>query len=175
MRNKSIMKLVPDYDVINVDKDSKRNTKKRYLTTDGICFRCGCIVNYEWEKMCLLCCGSDEFLVGEHGRVLRELLELDIEQLKIACELRGVSRSGYRVKMTLELFKLIFPKLSGRDNRINELFIRKIIYRNRRRFWYVKDIEDAICDIKRSRGRVSIRLVDEKDMVFSSMMKGVEG
>ncbi len=154
------MKLVPEHDVIKTKKDDKRNSKRRYLTTDGICLRCGCIVNYCYEKRCVLCCGSEEFLVGEHGQVLRELLELDIEQIKIACELRGIGRSGYRVKMTLELFKLIFPKLTKIDKRIDEMFVRKIIYRNRKKFWFVKDIEDAIIKVR----HCNIRLVDEKDM-----------
>lgn len=162
------MKLIPEKDVIKPKKDDKRNTKKRFLVTDGICFLCGCIVNYEWEKACLLCCGYNEFLVGEPGHVLRELLELDIEQVRIACELRGISGSGSgsRVRLTLELFKSIFPKLTKVDNRINENLIQKIIYRNRRRFWYVRDIEDAISDIRRSRHNIiNIKLVDIKDMV----------
>jgi len=167
------MKLVPERDVIKVDKDSKRNTKKRYLVTDGICFLCGCIVNYVYEKRCLLCCGSNEFLVGESSRVLRELLELDIEQVRVANELRGGSRSGSRTKMTLELFKLIFPKLSRTDNRINEFFIVKIMYRNRKRFRYLADIESAILDIRKQANKrwrkvvipKYIRLVDVKDMV----------
>lgn len=169
------MKLIPEKDVIKVKKDDKRNTKKRYLTTDGICFRCAAIVNYVYEKRCILCCGSNEFLVGEHSRVLRELLELDIEQVRIACELRDVSRSGSgsRVKLTLELFKLIFPKLTNIDKRIDEMFIRKIIYRNRKRFWYLADIESVINDIRRQanknankrwQGHVNIKLVDAKDM-----------
>ena len=155
------MKLVHERDVLKVDK---RNTKKMFLVTDGICFRCGCIVNYKWEKACLLCCGYNEFLIGEYGHVLRELLELDIEQLRLACQLRGVSGSGSgsRTKMTLELFRRIFPKLSRIDERINENLIRKIIYRNRRRFWYVKNIEDAIIKVRTT--RCNIRLVDERDM-----------
>lgn len=170
------MKLVLEKDVIRVKKDDKRNTKKRYLTTDGICFRCAAIVNYVYEDRCILCCGSEEFLVGEYSRVLRELLELDIEQVRIACELRGVSgyRSGSRVKLTLELFRLIFPKLTKIDRRIDEMFIKKIIYRNRRRFWYLADIESVINDIRRQanknaskrwHGHINIELVDAKDMV----------
>lgn len=169
------MKLVPAHDVIKTNKDDKRNTKKRYLTTDGICFKCAAIVNYVYEKRCILCCGSNEFLVGEHSRVLRELLELDIEQVRIACELRGISGSGSgsRVKLTLELFRRIFPKLTKVDNRINEFFIQKIIYRNRRRFWYLADIESAIYDIRRQTNRrryntyipKHVKLVDEKDIV----------
>lgn len=170
------MKLIPASDVIRIDKDIKRNTKKRFLVTDGICFRCGAIVNYKWEKACLLCCGSREFLVGESSQALRDLLELDIEKLKTFCELRGVSgyRSGSRVKLTLELFRLIFPKLTKVDNRINESLIQKIIYRNRKRFWYIADIESVINDIRRQanknankrwHGHVNIKLVDAKDVV----------
>jgi hypothetical protein len=100
-------------------------------------------------------------------------LELDIEQVKFACELRGVSgsRSGSRSKLTLDLFKLIFPKLTNIDNRINEFFIQKIIYRNRKRFWYVKDIESIINDIRRQSNerrykyKVNLKLVDAKDVV----------
>jgi hypothetical protein len=171
------LKLVPEEHVIKVKKDDKRNTKKRYLVTDGICFRCGCIVNYSYEKRCVLCCGSDQFLVGEHSRVLRELLELDIEQIKIANELRGGNGSGSRTKMVFELYKLIFPKLTKVDERIDENFIRKIIYRNRKRFWYVQDIEEAINDIRRQANKrwrkvvipKYIRLVDTKDMVDHEM------
>lgn len=174
------MKLIPEHDVIKVKKDDKRNTKRRYLTTDGICFRCAAIVNYVYEKRCLLCCGSEEFLIGEHSRVLRELLELNIEELKAVCELRGRSiGSGSRVRMTFELFKLIFPKLTKIDKRIDEMLITKIITRNRKRFRYVKDIEAVIYDIRRQyhkrwRNTYSkqrhviipryIKLVNEKDM-----------
>lgn len=158
------MKLIPAHDVIKPKKDDKRNTKKRYLVTDGVCFKCGAIINYVYESRCILCCGSDEFLVGESSTVLRELLELDIEQLRLVCQLRGVSSGSVsRPKMTLELFRRIFPKLTKIDERINENLIRKIIYRNRRRFWYVKNIEDAIIKVRTA--RCNIRLVDEKDMV----------
>lgn len=154
------MKLIPECDVVRVDKDNKRNTKKRFLVTDGICLRCAAIVNYKWEKRCILCCGSEEFLVGESSRVLRGLLELDIELLKTACEVRCISRSGSRTKMTLELFKVIFPRLSSIDKRIDESLITKIITRNRKRFWYVRDIESAMIKAR----RCNIKLVDEKDM-----------
>lgn len=166
------MKLISASDVL-VKKDDKRNSKRRYLTTDGICFKCGCIVNYVYESRCLLCCGSEDFLMGEHGRVLRELLELDIELLRATCEIRGISGSGYRPRMVLELFKRIFPKLSRVDKRINDMFIRKIIYRNRKIFWYIVDIESAINDIRgrdingsgKGNRKVNIKLVDVKDMV----------
>lgn len=161
------MKLIPERDVIKPKKDDKRNTKKRYLTTDGICLHCGCIVNYNFQDRCLLCCGSKEFLVGESSMVLRELLELDIEQLRVACELRGISgsRSGSRARMVLGLFKLIFPKLTKIDGRINEILISKIITRNRKKFWFVRDIEYAIYSIRRYRDNIiNIKLVDVKDM-----------
>lgn len=159
------MKLVPERDVIKVKKDDKRNTRRRYLTTDAICFKCAAIVNYVYEKRCILCCGSEEFLVGESSIVLRELLELDIEQVRVACELRGISGSGYgpRIKLTLELFKLIFPRLTGIDKRINESLIRNIIYRNKKRFRYIANIEDAIIKVRHWK-HCNIRLVDEKDM-----------
>jgi len=161
------LKLVSEYDVLKVDKDDKRNTKKRFLITDGICLKCGCIVNYKWEKACVLCCGSREFLVGEPSKVLRDILELDIEQLRSICTVRCISGSG-RTKLTLYLFRTIFPKLTRVDDRINEMFIRKIITRNRRRFWYTQDIEDTIYNIRRServRSKINIKFVDEKDMV----------
>lgn len=135
---------------VKIDKDKKRNSKKRYLVTDGICFKCGAIVNYEWEKACILCCGSEDFLVGEYGKVLRELLELHIEQLKTICEIRKLS-IGSRPKMVFELFKMIFPKLVRIDERINDDLIRKIIIRNRRKFWYIADIEDEMYKIKINR------------------------
>ncbi len=166
------MKLVPECDVIKVNKDSKRNTKKRYLATDGVCFICGCIVNYVYEKRCLLCCGSREFLVGEPSKVLRDILGLSIEELKAVCELRGRTiGSGSRAKMTLELFRSIFPKLSRSDNRINEFFIMKIMYRNRKKFRYIMNIESVINNIRRQANKrhnmympKHIRLVDAKDM-----------
>lgn len=157
------MKVVPAEHVLKEKEKDKRNTKRRYLCTDGICLHCGCIVNFCYAKRCLLCCGSEEFLVGEPGRVLRELLELNIEQLKIFCDIRGGSGCGSRSEIVLEIFRLLFPKLTKVDNRINELFIRKIIYRNRKRFWYVKDIEIAIIKVRQNR-HCSIKLVDEKDM-----------
>jgi len=161
------MKQIPEHDVIKVDKDSKRNSKKRYLTTDGICLHCGCIVNYVYENRCLLCCGSEDFLVGEYGMVLRELLELDIEQIKTLCEVRNRS-IGSRSRMVFELFKMIFPKLTNIDERIDENLIRKIIIRKRRKFWYVKDIEDAVFKIKRGNNRynkICLKPVDAKDVI----------
>lgn len=144
------MKLVSEHDVVKT-RDDKRNSKKRYLTTDGVCFRCGAIVNYNFQLRCILCCGSEEFLVGEYGQVLRELLELDIEKLKAICELRGISGcSRSRSRMVLGLFKVIFPKLTKVDSRIDEMLISKIITRNRKKFWFVRDIEEAICSIRRN-------------------------
>lgn len=160
------MKLVPERDVIKEKDKDKRNTKRRYLVTDGICFRCCTIVNYSYEKRCTICCGSDEFLVGEPSRVLRELLELNIEQLRAICEIRGRSiGSGSRANMVLELLKLIFPRLCNVDKRIDEIFVKKIIYRNIRRFWYLADIENAIIKVRKNR-KINIKLVDEKDMDF---------
>lgn len=163
------MKLIPEKDVIKV-KEDKRNTKKRYLITDGICFKCGCIVNYCYEKRCILCCGSDEFLIGEPGKVLRELLELDIEQIRIACELRGGGGFGSRTRMVISLFEKIFPRLCKVDNRIDEFFLKKIVYRNRKRFRYIADIENILNDIKkvkdrnRRRIKTNIRLISIEEM-----------
>jgi len=165
------MKVIPaEYVLKEKNKDKKRNSKKRYLVTDGICFKCGAIVNYEWEKACFLCCGSEEFLVGEYGMVLRELLELNIEQLRIICEIKNTN-IGSRPKMVFGLFKTIFPKLTKIDERVDENLIRKIIIRNRRKFWYVKNIEDAMFKIKThsnkydTYNKICLKPVDIKDVI----------
>lgn len=142
------MKSIPAEHVLAVKEKDKRNTKKRFLITDGICLKCGAIVNYNYEKRCILCCGSNEFLVGEQSKVLRELLELHIDELKYICKIKKLA-TGSRIKMVSEIFKKIFPKLVNIDERIDYNLIRKIIIRNRKRFWFVTDIENAIFKVKR--------------------------
>ena len=152
--------IVQPQDVIREDT---RNTKRRYLQTDSICSVCGAIVNSFYEDRCLVCdCGGTSFISGKIGVDLRLLLDFHIEDLKAICEIHGV-RCGSRVQIIVAILKDLSNKRLL-DDKINERLIRKIIIRNRKKFWFVKDIGDAV-----SRARkCNIKLVDEKDVLIDS-------
>lgn len=150
-----------------VETEDKRNSIKRFLETDGICVTCGAIVNNYWEDKCLVCScggtGTDNFIGGKTGVNLRLLLRFHIEELKAISEIHGVSIGG-RAKMVVGVLRDMEEKDSKRfrfDNRIDEGLIRKIIARNKRCFWFVKDIESAVIKVR----YCNIKLVDEKDMM----------
>ncbi len=155
--------IVQPQDVI---KEDKRNSIRRYLQTDSVCSICGAIVNSFYEDRCLVCdCGGTSFISGKTGVNLRVLLDFHLEELRGLCEIHGV-RYGGRAQMVIRVLRKIDRVGKVDDNRIDEMLIRKIIIRNRKRFWFVKDIDDAVSRVR----KCNIRLVDEKDMMSKDMM-----
>lgn len=150
-------------DIIPVDEvyTDTRNTKKTFLLTDAICIECGCIFNSNYEDQCVICendlnkedeevkdnkpkCNHREFVMGKQSIDIRILLDFHIEDIIALCELHGCSQ-GSRAKMTANILKKLYPYI---DERIDETFIRRIIKRNSKRFWYIKDIDTALEAIK---------------------------
>lgn len=139
------MKLVDKKDVEEVDK---RNSKKRFLETDALCLSCGTILNAYYENECFICkcgeSGDEKFVTGKLGVSIRLLLRFHIEELKALSEINGI-RMGSRAQMVVGLLKR-FEISEGRifDNRINESFVNRVIRRNKRCFWFIKDIARAM-------------------------------
>lgn len=155
-----IMELVQSKDVYDIDK---RNSKKRFLKTDAICVECGTIINSCYEDACFVCedptevCEHSEFITGHQSVDLRILLNFRIEDLKALAELHGCSEGSGRAKTVAGLMKKLHADL---DKRINENLIRKIILRNRKKFWFWRDLDDAVIKAKKPKG---IKLLDPKD------------
>jgi hypothetical protein len=154
------MELVQSKDVYDADK---RNSRKRFLTTDAICVHCGTIINSCYEDACFICddpaevCDHREFITGHQSVDLRILLNFRIEDLKALAELHGCSEGNGRAKTVAGLMKKLHTNL---DKRIDDRLIRKIILRNRKKFWFWRDLDDAVIRAKKPKG---IPLVDQKD------------
>ena len=146
------MELVPGKDVYDADK---RNSNKRFLTTDAICTTCGTIINSNYEKFCFICeddyeiCDHKEFITGRQCVDLRILLDFRIEDLKALSELHGCSGGSGRSKVVVGIMKKLHSNL---DKRIDDILIRKIILRNRKKFWFWRDIGDAVRKAQKPRG-----------------------
>lgn len=157
---KSGIELVQAKDVYDADK---RNSKKRFLTTDAICVRCGTIINSCYEDSCFICedpeeiCDHSEFITGRQSVDLRILLNFRIEDLKALAELHGCSEGSGRAKAVAGLMKKLHTNL---DKRINDILVRKVILRNRKRFWFWKDLDEAVIKAKKPKG---IQIIDPKD------------
>lgn len=104
-------------------------------------------------------CDHKDFIVGRQSVDLRVLLDFHIEDLKALCDIHGCSEGGSRGKMVINILKQLYPLL---DKRINENLVRKMIFRNRKKFRFWRDIECAISKAKRSE---RIKLVDADDCV----------
>lgn len=153
------MDIVPKDEVA---KEDLRNSRRRFLQTDSICSICGAICNSIYEERCLICdCGSTSFISGDIGVNLRLLLNFHYEDLRALCEIHGViygNRAGMVVRILKELSN---ERLVEFDIRINEELIRRIIKRNHKKFWFIKDIEDAVYRVRK---KCNIHLVDEREM-----------
>lgn len=164
------MELIPDSEMAEEDT---RNTKKRYMVTDAICLKCGIIFNSYWEDQCVICydiekdreyiCDHRDFIVGKQSVGLRKLLDYHLEELRVLCDIHGLSLRS-RPEMAYDLMKKMHSSL---DKRITIEVIRKVIIRNRKRFWYVQDIDDAIHKIRRS----NIRLLNKEECIEEKMVK----
>lgn len=146
------MELVHAKDVYEPDK---RDTRKRFLTTDAICTTCGTIINSNYEDDCFICddgykiCEHKDFITGRQSVDLRILLDFRIEDLKALAELHGCSEGSGRTKVVAGLMKKLHANL---DNRIDDILIRKIVLRNRKKFWFWKDLDDAVTKARKPKG-----------------------
>lgn len=156
------VELVQTKDVYDADK---RNTKKTFLTTDAICTACGTIINSNYEDDCFICddgyktCDHKDFITGRQSVDLRILLDFRIEDLKALAELHGCSEGSGRTRVVAGLMKKLHANL---DKRIDDILIRKIVMRNRKKFWFWKDLDDAVTKAKKPKG---VPLIDAKECV----------
>jgi hypothetical protein len=155
------MKIIPGNEVIK--DDDVRGRKKRYLESDAICCICGAIVNGYWERDCIMChnCGGDNFIIGKVSVDVRLLLSFHIEELRNLCIMQGVN-AGTRAQMVVRILTCFYNNNFIRlDKRIDEILVRKIITRNKKRFWFVEDIDNAMKKVK----KCNIKLVSEDDVL----------
>jgi soluble cytochrome b562 len=104
-------------------------------------------------------CEHKDFIIGRQGVDLRILLDFHVEDLRALCEIHGCTEGGSRGKMVINIMKQLYPYL---DKRINENLVRKMIVRNRKKFRFWKDIEDAITRAKKP-GK--IKIVDAEECI----------
>ncbi len=155
------MELVSAKDVYDADK---RDTKKRFLTTDAICTKCGVIINSNYEDECVICndpqdkCDHSEFITGHQSVNLRILLDFPIDDLRALAELHGCSEGSGRTKTVAGIMKKLHNDL---DARINDTLIRKIVLRNRKKFWFWRDIESEMSKARKPKG---VTLIAAKDV-----------
>lgn len=166
------MEVVPSNEVFT----DTRNTKKTFLFTDAVCIECGVIFNFHYEEQCVICdtgsdkdikCDHKNFITGKQSVDMRILLDFHIEDLMALCELHGCNM-GSRAKMTVNIMKKLYPYM---DDRINESLIRKIIKRNSKRFWYIKDIETALESVK---SKKRLKVVDASECIEISDIKSLK-
>jgi hypothetical protein len=106
-------------------------------------------------------CEHTDFIIGRQSVDLRILLDFHVEDLRALCEIHGCPEGGSRGKMVVNIMKQLHSNL---DKRINELLVRKMIVRNRKKFRFWKDIEDAISRAKKPRKIKLVRAEDCLDM-----------
>ena len=136
------MDLVSEKDV---EKEDKRNTRSTFLESDAICVRCGAISNGYWEDSCVICqCGSEDFVTGRVGVSLRLLMRFHMAELDALAEIHGTGK-GSRTKTVIGLLRR-FERIEKRkfDERIDEDLVRKILARNKKCFWFIRDIANAM-------------------------------
>jgi hypothetical protein len=101
-------------------------------------------------------CNHEDVIIGRQSVDLRILLDFNMEDLKALCELHGCSEGG-RGKMVVNIMNQLYPSL---DKRINENLVRKMMFRNRKKFRFWKDIEDAVNKAKKP-GKIKIVSADD--------------
>jgi hypothetical protein len=151
-----------------IDED-KRNSKKRYLPTDAICVRCGCVNNGYWESECVICsckCGGHDFIAGKLGIDLRLLLDLKIDEIRMMCESCDVACGNKsRAEMTVLLLRE-FHWFQDFDRLITKELIRKILKRNKKKFRFTLDIESEVIKVKKEINKeIRWNLVRKEDVL----------
>ena len=132
-----------------MNEDGLRNfvdekTDKSYSDVDSICIKCGTIINSYWEDNCVIClCGSSNFVSDKIAIDIRKLLNKHLDDLKVICILHDIAL-GSRYKIVYEIIKRLYPFQCGKENKITERLIRLMVLRNRRKFWFVVDIENLV-------------------------------
>lgn len=102
-------------------------------------------------------CQHEDFIKGRQSVDLRILLDFHVDDLRALCEIHGCSEGGSRGKMVVNIMRQLHSNL---DKRINELLVRKMIIRNRKKFRFWKDIEDAISRAKKP-GKIRLVRAEE--------------
>lgn len=102
-------------------------------------------------------CDHKDFIVGRQSVDLRILLDFHVEDLRALCEIHGCSEGGSRGRMVVNIMKQLHSSL---DKRIDERLVRKMIIRNRKKFRFWKDIEDAITRAKKP-GKIRLVKAEE--------------
>ncbi len=102
-------------------------------------------------------CDHTDFITGRQSVDLRILLDFHLEDIRALCEIHGCPEGGSRGKMVVNIMRRLHSNL---DKRINELLVRKMIIRNRKKFRFWKDIECAINKAKRP-GRIQLVKAEE--------------
>ena len=146
----------------DVVKEDNRNSKFRYLPTDAICLVCGCINNSVSTYNCVVCsckCGNRDFIYGQLSIDLRLLLGFNIDDLRDLCEIRGIF-TGSRAQMTVRLLREFH--IGAFDERVNEVLVRKILKRNKRKFRFTVDLE---CAVQKAKKEIKLKLVSEEDVL----------
>lgn len=102
-------------------------------------------------------CRHEDFIKGRQSVDLRILLDFHVEDLRALCEIHGCSEGGSRGKMVINIMRQLHSSL---DKRIDERLVRKMIIRNRKKFRFWRDIEDAIGRAKRP-GKIRLVRAEE--------------
>lgn len=102
-------------------------------------------------------CQHEDFIKGRQSVDLRILLDFHVEDLRALCEIHGCSEGGSRGKMVINIMRQLHSSL---DKRIDERLVRKMIIRNRKKFRFWRDIEDAIGRAKRP-GKIRLVRAEE--------------
>ena len=158
------MKLILSSDVCN---DNSSRAIKKYLRTDAICVKCGAIFNNFYEDDCIICddnehdkfCDHSEFVTGRQCVDLRNMLDLQLEELSFINSLQGYTNSS-RNRMVINVLKNKYKIL---DKRIDKSLIKKVIRRNKRKFWYMKNVESDMRKISMP----NIDIIKEVDCIIN--------
>ena len=102
-------------------------------------------------------CDHTDFIVGRQSVDLRILLDFHVEDLRALCEIHGCPEGGSRGRMVVNIMKQLYSNL---DKRIDDRLVRKMIVRNRKKFRFWKDIEDAITRAKKP-GKIRLIKAEE--------------
>lgn len=153
--SKPQLTLLAKEDIIEEDSEAK----KMFLTTDGICKKCGAIINTYYENSCFLCdCGGKSFITGKISVEIRELLEYNIEYLRTLCDMYDIGQ-GSRSRMIVKIVDYI-----NHNNKIDERLIKMIITRNNaKKNWFVSSIETNNNNIRTTR----LKLVEAENVIIS--------
>ena len=123
-------------------KEEKDETKKEIKEIEKPVIR---FVEEKEEESHIVCDHTD-FIMGRQSVDLRILLDFHVEDLRAICEIHGCPEGGSRGRMVVNIMRQLYPSL---DKRIDERLVRKMIVRNRKKFRFWKDIEEAISRAKK--------------------------